>query len=73
MSIKYRSFLQNKLWRNKMPSYHALHGSKIDLKTLNSDEFDKQLRIKIKEEADEVALAATKANLIEKSLQMCMK
>lgn len=63
--MKYRSFLQNKLWRNKMPSYHEFNGSKIDVKLLTDEEFDKQLRIKIREEADEVAQASSKANLIE--------
>ena len=71
MSLKYRTFLQNKLWRNKMPRYHESNGSKIDCRLLTNKEFDEQLRIKIKEEAQEVALASTKEQLIEEFADVC--
>lgn len=59
-----RKFNNNKLWRDKLPEMMQSQGSIIHLKELNDEEFDKELRLKLLEEADEVKLAKTKEDLI---------
>jgi len=62
---KMRTFLLNKLWRDKMPEDMELKGGAIVHVTILDDEhYDKALRAKIVEEADEVAHAKTKDELI---------
>lgn len=65
MSTIYRSFLQNKLWRNKAIMLLEENNSKIDIKHLTNQEFDEQLRIKLKEECEEVVAAYLQEHLIE--------
>ncbi len=64
LSIKMRKFLQNKLWRDKMPQKLEATGSIIHIKKLTDAEFNKELRIKLLEEADEVQAAQSKEELI---------
>lgn len=59
-----RKFLQNKLWRDKMPQKSETTGSIIHIKKLNDTEFDQELRIKLLEEAAEVQAAQSKEDLI---------
>jgi predicted house-cleaning noncanonical NTP pyrophosphatase (MazG superfamily) len=65
MVVKYRSFLQNKLWRDKTPDLMESTGSKIDVTILNDIDFDKQLRSKLQEETTEVVTATSVQALIE--------
>ncbi len=62
--MKMRKFLQNKLWRDKMPQKLEATGSTIHIKKLTDAEFDNELRIKLLEEADEVQTAQSKDELI---------
>ena len=63
--IKMRKFIQNKLWRDKANEImEQNHGSIIHWHRLNDNEFNEQLRLKLLEEADEVKLAQSKADLI---------
>lgn len=60
-----RTFLQNKLWRDKavdMMEYN--HGSKINWRYLNNQEFNQQLCNKLLEEAEEVVAAQSRNELI---------
>lgn len=60
-----RKFKQNKLWRdNAIDMMEQNHGSKIHWRTLNDTEFDEQIRIKLLEEAEEVASAKNRDELI---------
>ncbi|MGE0009681.1 MAG: non-canonical purine NTP pyrophosphatase [Candidatus Babeliales bacterium] len=61
---KYRYFVQNKLWRDKMPRQAQEQGSVIHTKYLTDQEFDHELRLKLLEEAKEVKAAITHAELI---------
>jgi len=55
-----RKFLQNKLWRDKAPSMmENSHGSIIHCRRLDDAEYDKQLRIKLVEEVEEVVATKT--------------
>ena len=61
-----RTFLQKKLWRDKMIDLvEKNHGSKVDWHILDDQEFNKEIRIKLLEEASEVASALSRTNLIE--------
>jgi predicted house-cleaning noncanonical NTP pyrophosphatase (MazG superfamily) len=62
--MKMFTFLQNKLWRDKLPEKMERMGSVIHVKTLDDDAYDHELGRKLVEEAHEVALAATKDELI---------
>lgn len=60
-----RKFLQNKLWRDKAVSMmEQNHGSRIHWRRLDDQEFDKTIRIKLLEEAEEVAVAKSRSELI---------
>ena len=60
-----RTFLQKKLWRdNAIDMMEKNHGSKIHWRQLNDQEFDQQIRIKLLEEAEEVATAQSRNELI---------
>jgi len=60
-----RTFLQKKLWRDKaIDLMEQNHGSKINWRYLNDQEFDQQIRIKLMEEVDEVVTAQSRADLI---------
>lgn len=60
-----RKFLQNKLWRDKAVSMmEQNHGSRIHWRRLDDQEFDKNIRIKLLEEAEEVAVAKSRSELI---------
>jgi predicted house-cleaning noncanonical NTP pyrophosphatase (MazG superfamily) len=60
-----RTFLQNKLWRDKMIDIMEQHyGSKITWRTLNNEEFDQQLRIKLLEETHEAIATQSRDDLI---------
>lgn len=60
-----RTFLYNKLVRDKMPHWMEFRGAVVHVKPLTDAEYDEQLRIKLLEEADEVVLAKSKAELME--------
>src|ERR1044071_7180634 len=61
-----RTFLQKKLWRDKMIDLvEQNHGSKINWRILDNQEFNQQLRIKLLEEAEEVTTASSRDKLIE--------
>jgi len=60
-----RRFLQNKLWRDKMPELMEDAHSKIHVKELSDKEYDASLRDKLLEEAQEVKEASCKENLSE--------
>ncbi len=60
-----RIFLQNKLWRDKaVDLMEQNHGSKINWRMLNDQEFDKEIRIKLLEETQEVIVSVTRKELI---------
>lgn len=60
-----RIFKQNKLWRDNAPDMmEQNHGSRIHWRRLDDVEFDKEIRIKLLEEADEVVAAKTRDALI---------
>jgi predicted house-cleaning noncanonical NTP pyrophosphatase (MazG superfamily) len=63
--MKLRKFQQNKLWRDKVVDNLILQGSKIHWTRLNDQDFAKELKLKFKEEADEVLSANNKENLLE--------
>lgn len=58
-------FLQNKLWRDKMPDIKRSMGSVIHTLKLDDEEYDRQLRIKLTEETAEVCVAKSRSELIE--------
>lgn len=62
---KMRTFLSHKLWRDKLVKMVLDKGSVLDVRQLDDAEFDKQLRLKILEEADEIKTAQTKQELVE--------
>jgi predicted house-cleaning noncanonical NTP pyrophosphatase (MazG superfamily) len=62
--MHYRSFLENKLYRDKIITWLESMGSIIELKTLNNQEYDIALREKILEEVKEIVLAKDKQELI---------
>lgn len=60
-----RKFLQNKLWRDKIPTVMREQGSIIHILELNDSEYERQLKIKLKEELEEVCTATSREELIE--------
>lgn len=64
-AMKTSKFQLNKLVRDKIPVHHDKNGSTTHLKPLDDQEFDKVLRLKLKEEIEEVCASKTKAELIE--------
>lgn len=58
-------FLQNKLWRDKMPDIVRARGSLVHVISLNNEEYEAQLKIKLAEEMQEVCVATTQNDLIE--------
>ncbi|MCA9770059.1 nucleoside triphosphate pyrophosphohydrolase [Candidatus Dependentiae bacterium] len=63
--MKMRSFLQNKLWRDKLPAKKEKMGSVIHIQQLTDNEFDQQLKIKLLEESTEVQATSSQKELIE--------
>jgi [ribosomal protein S5]-alanine N-acetyltransferase len=63
--MKMRVFQQNKLWRDKAVERMENLGSKIHWKRLDDVQADKQLRLKMLEESQEVLEAKSKDELIE--------
>lgn len=60
-----RIFLQNKLWRDKaVDLMEQNHGSKINWRCLNDQEFDQEIRVKLLEEMEEVIAAKTRQELV---------
>lgn len=60
-----RTFLQNKLWRDKaVDMMEQKHGSRINWRYLTDSEFDEQLRIKLTEETEEVTRAKSRDELV---------
>lgn len=62
---KMRRFKQSKLWRDNAPAMLEEYGSVIHIKQLSNQEFDRELRIKLLEEAEEVKTAQSDQMLIE--------
>ena len=61
-----RMFRQNKLWRDKLIEImEQNYGSRIHWRLLDDAEFDREIRAKLKEEADEVATANNHKALVE--------
>lgn len=63
-NVTMRTFLQNKLWRDKLVEMREQEGSRINWRFLSDAEFDEQLRIKLAEETEEVATAKSRDELI---------
>lgn len=66
-----RKFLQNKLWRDKSVDLMESQGSRIIWHVLSDDEFHKELQRKLIEEAQEVATAKSKHELISELADLC--
>lgn len=64
MTIRMRTFKQEKLWRDKAPKLMEAHGSIVHIKKLDDAAFDQELRRKLCEEADEVRTAGSREALI---------
>ena len=62
--MKMRKFVQNKLWRDKAHAMLKDFRSIIHVNKLSDDEFMKQLRVKLLEEALEVQAASTQEELM---------
>lgn len=63
--IKMRKFQQNKLWRDAIVDMLEKHGSIAHWQRLDDIEYDRQLKIKLIEEADEVRVALSRDELIQ--------
>ena len=63
--MTFRTFKQNKLWRDKAVELMEQTGSKIHWRRLDDNVFAEELKIKFMEEALEVASATTNEQLIE--------
>lgn len=61
--MKFRKFLQNKLWRDKAPSLMEAMGSVIHTKQLSDEEYGRELCVKLLEEAQEVQKATSQQEL----------
>ena len=62
---KMRIFFQNKLWRDKLVDImEQNHNSRINWHYLSDEEFNKELRIKLAEETQEVIVAQSRDELI---------
>lgn len=63
--IKMRIFFQNKLWRDKLvDTMEQKYNSRINWHSLNDEEFNAELRIKLAEETQEVIVAQSRDELI---------
>ncbi len=61
-----RKFKQNKLWRDKLvDKMEKENGSRIHWCKLNDEEFDKELRVKLREEVEEVVTAKKHNDLVD--------
>lgn len=63
--MKFKTFKQNKLVRDKIVEIMQTHGSKLYWIKLEDKEFIKQLKTKLIEEASEVAHANSKEEILE--------
>lgn len=63
--MKRRSFLQNKLWRDRTTELLEETGSIIHWRRLEDADYDEQLRSKLLEEANEVGQANSQADLCD--------
>lgn len=63
--MNYRTFKQNKLVRDKFVQTTEVHGSKLYWFSLNDQEFSKQLKLKLLEEAEKVVRTQTTQELLE--------
>lgn len=61
---KMRKFVHNKLWRDKGPARMEATGSIVHVTILDDEQYNKQLGLKLLEEAHEVCGAQTKEDLI---------
>ena len=59
-----RKFKQNKLWRDKAVEMMEQQGSRIHWRTLDDENFLSELRLKLLEEAEEVASAKNRREMI---------
>jgi len=62
--MKMRVFQQNKLWRDKAIELLEKMGSKIHWEYLDDSQYDKQLRVKMLEESQEVIQAESRDELV---------
>ncbi len=58
-------FLQNKLWRDKAADLMRATGSIIHVKQLDDLQYEEQLKMKLREEIEEVCVAQGNTELIE--------
>jgi predicted house-cleaning noncanonical NTP pyrophosphatase (MazG superfamily) len=58
-------FLQNTLYRDKMPDILRAQGSIIHVEQLNDQQYETQLKIKLAEETQEVIASSSPQELIE--------
>lgn len=63
--MKMRTFYQNKLWRDGMVTTREQEGSIFHFKNLTDAEYQQELGKKLIEEAEEVAAAPSRENLVE--------
>lgn len=63
--MNFRTFKQNKLIRDKIITLMESYGSRLYSMSLNDQDFQKQLKIKLLEEAAEVAHAQNSQDLLE--------
>lgn len=63
--MKFKTFKQNKLVRDKIVDIMQAHGSKLYWLTLQDKDFQKQLKIKLLEEAQEASHAVHRENMLE--------
>lgn len=63
--MKMRTFLQNKLWRDKAVAMMEKHGSVMHYRHLNDAEFSLQLKRLLVEEAQEVLAAQSRDELVQ--------
>lgn len=63
--MNFRTFKQNKLVRDKIVDFMQQHGSKLYWFKLEDKDFQKQLKIKLLEEANEVVHANNKEQMLE--------
>ncbi len=61
---KMRKFIHNKLWRDKGPERMEKTGSIVHVAILDDEQYNKQLGLKLLEEAHEVSGAKSKEDLI---------
>jgi predicted house-cleaning noncanonical NTP pyrophosphatase (MazG superfamily) len=59
-----RKFLQNKLWRDKIPALLEATGSIIQMQPLSDEAYDLQLKNKLIEETQEIIAATNKQEIM---------